>query len=171
MSPPQIPAPPEVVQATAETEFASFLAVVGNSVGSRMFRTFFVLRDGEPVDALQDGGRSCAFYVSSVLTIFKKIGSFHNTVRSTVADLEGSGWELVADLTALRPGDVLVWSARVIDGEPHAHIGFHVGDDQAISTSNRTGTPVRHHDHPNHAWTEIERAYRLPAWSVGREER
>ena len=166
MNLPEIPAPPEVVRVTPATEFASFLTVVRNSVGSGMFRTLVVLRDDEPYDALHDGGRSCAFYVSSILTIFKKIGSFHSTVRATVADLERSGWRAVHDLGALRPGDVLVWSARLIDGERHAHIGFHVGDEQAVSTSNRTGTPVLHHDHPNHAWSEIERAYRLPGWDL-----
>jgi hypothetical protein len=42
-----------------------------------------------------------------------------------------------------------------------------VGDDQAVSTSPETRTPVLHHDHPNHPWSSIERAYRLPTWVVG----
>jgi len=161
----EIPIPAEVVQATAETEFASFLAVVRNSIGSRMFRTFYVHQGGERVDALRDGGRSCAFFVSSILTIFKKIGSFHLTVHSTLRDLERSGWRVVG--ADLMPGDVLVWDAESIDGELHAHIGFYVGDGKAVSTSFETGTPVLHHDHPNHAWSSIARAYRLPAWSLG----
>jgi hypothetical protein len=161
----EIPIPAEVVRATAETEFASFLAMVRNSVGSGMFRNLFVRRDGAIVDALHDGVRSCAFYVSSILTIFKKIGPFHATVGSTVRDLEQSGWRRVdGDLT---PGDVLVWEAADFDGGPHAHIGFCVGDDLAVSTSYETGTPILHHDHPNHAWSSIIRAYRLPTWTLG----
>jgi hypothetical protein len=161
-----IPVPPDVVRATPGTEFASFLAVVRHSVGSHTFRTFYVLRDGEQVDALRDGELSCAFFVSSILTIFGKIGSFHTTVRSTVEDLERSGWRPVEHPDAVQPGDVLLWSAQLIDGERHAHVGFCVGDGQAVSTSNETGTPVLHHDHPNHPWSSIIRAYRLPAWSL-----
>jgi hypothetical protein len=156
-----------VVRATPETEFASFLAVVRNSVGSHMFRTVYVLRDGEQVDALRGGELSCAFFVSGVLTIFGKIGSFHTTVRSTIEDLARSGWRPVEDLDALRPGDVLLWSAQLIDGEPHSHVGFCLDDGLAVSTSNETGTPVLHHDHPNHAWSSIIGAYRLPVWSLG----
>jgi hypothetical protein len=160
-----IPLPADVVRATPESEFLSFLAVVRNSVGSQMFRNFYVRRDGELFDALHDGGRSCAFYVSSILTIFKKVESFHNTVQSTVKDMERSGWRLVADLGDLMPGDVLVWAAEELDVGRHSHIGFYVGDGQAVSTSYETGTPVLHHDHPNHAWSSIICAYRLPAWT------
>jgi hypothetical protein len=103
------------------------------------------------------------------LTIFKKIGSFHNTVYSTVKDLKQSGWQEV-DVDRLMPGDVLVWDAEELEVGRHAHIGFAIGDDQAISTSYETGTPVVHHDHPNHAWSSIARAYRLPAWSLGHRQ-
>jgi hypothetical protein len=161
----RIPVPPEIVEVTPETEFESFLAVVRNSVGSHMFRNFFVRREGELFDALHDGERSCAFYVSSILTIFKKIGSFHNTVRSTVQDLARSGWVQVEDLDSLAAGDVLVWGAELIGESWHSHVGFYLTEGTAVSISAETGTPVRHHDHPNHAWSAIAAAYRLPTWA------
>lgn len=154
-----IPVQNVVVKVTAETEFASYLAMINNAVDSKMFHDRFVLRDGERVNLLDSG--ACAYFVSSVLVIFKKIESFHGTVRSTVIDLERSGWQLVEDEKP-KPGDVLVWSAEFIEsvGETHAHIGFYVGDKEAISTLR--GVVIKHGDRPDHKWSDIVKVYRLP---------
>ncbi len=159
-----VPVPQFIVEATPETEFKSYLQMIRNSVGTHMFRNFYVLRDGKMFDAVQNGGRSCALFVSSILVIFKKIGSFHNTVYSTVKDLRASGWQEVTDL---KPGDVIVWEAKEGETGFYAHIGFHIGDGKAISTSDDSGTPIVHHENQSHKWTEIARIYRLPEWSFG----
>lgn len=159
-----VPVPKLVVQATPETEFKSYLQVIKNSVGSHMFRNFYVLQDGEIFDALKDGSRSCAFFVSSVLAIFKKIGSFHNTVYSTVKDMQSSGWVEVQDL---KPGDVIVWEAQERETGEYSHIGFHIGNGQAISTSDASGAPVIHDENQSHKWVDIARIYRLPRWEFG----
>jgi len=159
-----IPVPKDVVQATPETEFKSYLQVIRNSVGSNMFRNFYVLKNGELYDALNNGGSACGFYVSAILVIFKKIGSFHNTVYSTIKDLQASGWQ---EVTEPRPGDVLVWDAEELETGLHSHIGFYIGDGDAVSTSDETGTPILHHEHPNHKWHSIARVYRLPHWDFG----
>lgn len=164
MATPQIPVPKDVVEATPKTEFQSYLKVVRNSVGSNMFRNFYVLKNGELYDALHDGGRSCGFFVSAILTIFKKIDSFHNTVYSTVKHMKDFGWQEVTDL---KPGDVIVWEAEELETGSYAHIGFYIGDGEAISTSDETGTPILHHEHPNHKWSTIARVYRLPQWEFG----
>lgn len=116
----------------------SYLAVTRNAVGSRMFRTFIARVDGRKQDILRKGELSCAFFASSVLALFKLIGSTHMTVAKTIADIEKSGWRKVR---APRPGSVLVWEAQ--DG--HRHIGFFVGNQRAVSTSSRRGVVVRHH--------------------------
>ncbi len=159
-----VPVPKFIVKATPETEFKSYLQMIRNAVGSHMFRNFYVLRDDKVFDAVQNGGRSCALFVSSILVIFKKIGSFHNTVYSTVKDLKDSGWEEVKDL---KPGDVIVWEAQERETGDYAHIGFHIGNGKAISTSDDSGTPVVHHENQNSKWTEIARIYRMPEWHFG----
>ena len=102
--------------------------------------------------------------MSSILALFKKIGSFHNTVYSTVKDLKESGWLEVHDI---QPGDVLIWDAQERETGEYSHVGFYVGDGNAISTSDETGTPTVHHPHLNKKWTAIARVYRLPEWQFG----
>src|SRR3989304_622296 len=87
--------------------FKSYLQLIRNSVGSKMFRNFYVkTSDRGQFDALDDGENSCAFYVSSILTIFKKISGIHGRVSSVVNDMKKSGW---AEVNSPQAGDVLVW--------------------------------------------------------------
>src|SRR6478735_8512348 len=89
--------------------FKTYLQLVKNSVGTEMFRNFYIRTvDGHEMDALSDGSNSCAFYVSSVLTLFGKHSGVHGTVKSTVADLKHSGWQLIAE-TDMKEGDVIIW--------------------------------------------------------------
>ena len=158
-----------VVEATPETEFESYLAVVPQLGGNRTCSArSSCAGDGELFDALHNGGRSCAFYVSSILTIFKKIGSFHNMVHSTRQDLKQSGWQEV-DVNRQMPRRRAGLGRRTTRRWQAAHIGFAIGDEQAVSTSYETGTPIVHHDHPNHAWSTIAGAYRVD--SPGKVER
>lgn len=125
--------------------YKTYLQLLHNAVGTQMFRNFYVeLPDGRELDAMSDGSNSCAFFVSSVLTLFKKLDSPHGTVKSTVEDLQRSGWQPVAidDITA---GDVLVWEAQTFEDGSYEHIGFYLGGDQAVSTSWRTKKVVEHH--------------------------
>jgi len=98
-----------------------------------MFRNFYIqTADGIEMDALSDGSNSCAFYVSSVLTLFGKHSGVHGTVKSTVADLHNSGWRKVEDMQA---GDVIIWDAVELEGAWYEHVGFYIGDNRAVSTS------------------------------------
>lgn len=164
MSEPYIPKPKHIVSHSPEMEFKSYLTMINNAVDSNMFRSLFVLRDGKEFDALQNSGGSysCAFFVSCILTIFKKIDSFHGTIASTVKFMKEHGWQ---EVDSLKPGDILLWSAEDLGPSKNAHIGFYVGDDKAVSTYN--GKVILHHDHPNHKWSKIERIYRLPEWNIG----
>lgn len=106
-----------------------------------MFRNFYIqTADGSEVDALSDGDNSCAFYVSSVLTLFGKHSGVHGTVRSTVTDLYNSGWQPV-EQADIRPGDVIVWDDLDQEG---AHIGFYIGEGRAVSTSSTEKKVVEH---------------------------
>ena len=123
--------------------YKTYLTIINDSVGTKMFRHFYAKLKGRELDIMRNGELSCAFYVSSILTIFKLIKEPHGTVSSTVKDLIESGWQKVK---RPRAGSVLVWAK--IDfgpGDAHKHIGFYIGGSKAISNSYKTGTPVIHH--------------------------
>ena len=124
--------------------FKSYIKLIHNSIGSNLFRNFYVKTDDQgEFDALGDGYNSCAFYVSSILVIFKKVSGIHGTVDSTIKDLEESGWVQVNEP---KEGDVIVWEAQKFDDGIKKHIGFSIGNGKAISTSWTNKTPIEHSD-------------------------
>lgn len=110
----------------------TFIKFVRNSVGSKMFRNLYLSLDGNTFDATEDGELSCAFYVSSLLVIFKLIKNVHGTVKSTEKDLEESGWIKAGNPV---PGSVIIWEPLANDKHANEHIGFYVGREKAISNS------------------------------------
>lgn len=143
--------------------FKTFLQMVHGSVGSNMFRHFYMQRaDGNEFDSIGDGDNGCAFYVSSVLTIFAKIERIHGTVAKTVEDLQKSNW---VEVQTPEVGDVLVWAAKTFEsGETHAHIGFFVGDGKAISMSSSKGTPAEHDMYFGDEHRAVTQIFRLSNW-------
>ena len=122
--------------------FDTYLAVIKNSVGSKLFHNLYVKASGKKIDATQNGELSCAFYVSSILTLFKFVKEIHGTVRGTIKDLEKFGWR---EVTEPEIGCVLVWEEAVLgDESAHEHIGFFMGNGKAISNSSKLGYPVEH---------------------------
>lgn len=138
----------------------SLLAMVENSVkggDNYFFRNLIAEEDGKEMDILGNGGNSCAVFVSWVLYLMNStlegegkprwIQYTHATVHSTEVDLLKSGWY---EISELKPGAVLVWEKRdgaMFDGEvvPKEHIGFYVGNDEAISNASKnSGFPKRH---------------------------
>ncbi len=143
--------------------FKTYLQLIRNSVGTEMFRNFYIqTATDDVIDALEDGNNSCAFYVSSVLTLFNKLSGVHGTVKSTVEDLQKSGWESVEGKIK-HPGDVIVWEAVKFKGSSHRHIGFYIGDNRAISTSWKDKKVVEHD--VNFGGTRaIEQIFRQSKW-------
>lgn len=132
-------APQRVVPLLSDT----YLAVVENSVGSRLFRTFYAKVDGRRRDIMRGGELSCAFYLSSVLTMLGLLRRVHGTVDGALRDLAESGWRRIS---RPRAGSVLLWEAvRFPDGELHRHLGFSLGGRRAVSNNSRRGVPVLHH--------------------------
>ncbi len=124
--------------------FKTYLQLIKNSVGTEMFRNFYIqTSDGTEMDALSDGENSCAFYVSSVLTLFGKHTGVHGTVKSTVADLRHSGWREIAEADK-QAGDILVWNTVGVGDERYEHIGFYIGEGRAVSTSSTEKRVVEH---------------------------
>jgi hypothetical protein len=122
--------------------FDTYLVVVRNSIGSNLFRNFYAEVNGKREDIMRNGDLSCAFFVSSVLALFKFIKEVHGTVDSTVKDLRESGW---IEIQKPEIGSILVWGKVDFgDNDIHKHIGFYVGNDEAISNSFKLGHPVSH---------------------------
>jgi hypothetical protein len=143
-------------------QFKTYLKLIENSVGTAMFRNWYVEspEQGE-FDAMVDGEDSCAFYVSGVLKIFSKVTDIHGTITSTVKDLEESGWQVVKDPN---PGDVLVWEPQNFSGRAQSHIGFYIGNSKAVSTSFKEKSVVEHDLNFGGQNRKIEQAYRLNSW-------
>ncbi len=125
--------------------FQTYMALIKNSVGSKTFQNFYLEQDGEVSDAVGDGLRSCAFFVSNLLRMLPSlIEGSHLTVDSTVKDLKSCGWE---EIKEPRIGAILVWELKKIDeGEYKTrHIGFYIGANRAISNDSELRTPQKHH--------------------------
>lgn len=119
--------------------FDTYLKVIKNSLGTKMFRNIYAEVNGKYVDITNNGDLSCAFYVSSVLLMFKSIDSVHSTVVSTVFDMKKNGW---TETKKPLDGDVVVWGKE--KNKKHKHIGFFLGDGKAISNSKDKRCPVEH---------------------------
>lgn len=123
--------------------FDTYLAMINNAVGSQMFKNGYAEIDGVKEDIMKNGELSCAFFVSSILAIFNLIDEPHATVKSTVKKMEEAGWQKIDDL---KPGNVLVWADVDFGaGDLHSHIGFYVGNDEAVSNNFKTKSISKHH--------------------------
>ncbi len=134
----------------------NYLTQIENSAKgeNHLFRNFYVEKGEEIEDALKDGKNSCAVFVSYILYSFNSlldfmekkhwIKSIHLTVASTEKDIIENGWYETGDL---KSGAVLIWEKKDgRNGEPHNHIGFFVGGEEAISNDSKgTGFPHKHH--------------------------
>ncbi|MBI4158035.1 MAG: hypothetical protein HY505_00200 [Candidatus Yanofskybacteria bacterium] len=129
----------------------SLLAIVENSAkgDNYLFRNLYADENGKEVDIFENGHNSCGAHVSWILLALELIKHPHASSWGTLKDLFESGWHEINELT---PGAVLVWEARndaMLLGElkPRSiHIGFYIGDDDAISNDSKdTGFPRRHH--------------------------
>lgn len=115
--------------------------MVKGSVGSNAYRHFHATIDGAEVDTMRDGEVACAYFVSSILTIFGGLDSPSFVVGSVENKLINKGWHVV---DSPEPGDILVYEDLKQDDEVHAHIGFYIGNDRAVSNSWTTKTPLEH---------------------------
>src|SRR3989344_134237 len=122
--------------------FDTYIAVIKNSLGSKMFRNSYAKINGKKSDILKNGGLSCAFFVSSVLALFPLFVLIkyppHSTVGGTLKDLQQSGWQKIKKP---KIGSIIIWEKN---RNSHKHIGFYIDNNKAIST-NKEERPIIHH--------------------------
>lgn len=118
----------------------SLHAVLEGSTGTSMFRTLYRARDGVLEDVIDDGDLACAFFISTILSMFGLISNgVHTTVRMTLNDMDESEWIVVGEPEPLA---VVLWGEKQgDDGRPHLHIGICVDAEYAIEHSAVTKSP------------------------------
>lgn len=125
-------------------KYESYLKMIKNAVGTKMFKNLYLKKDGKEIDATKNGNLSCAFFVSNVLLIWGLIKKGHANVPSTIEDMLDNGWEKISK-DKIKSGDVIVWEKQITpNGRPHLHNGFYVGNKKAISNNYKKKTPIIH---------------------------
>jgi len=131
-------------------KYESYLKMIKNSVGIKMFRNLYLKIDGKKIDAAKNGKYSCAFFVSNILKIWGLISEGHANVPATTKDMEKNGWKKIPKQKA-KPGDIIIWDKEKSSDKSyyysptHYHNGFYIGHKKAISnSSNGKGVPVIH---------------------------
>jgi hypothetical protein len=120
----------------------SYLAMIRNAEGTNLFRNLYASVNGEKVDIVKDGKRSCAFFSSLVLHYFNLIETSHATVAGLERDLLKSGW---IKTNTPNIGDVIIWEPKLQGDTATTHSGFYLGDNQAMSNDWQTRVPIKHH--------------------------
>lgn len=133
-----------------------------------LFRNFYVDKDGNKLDALDNGRLSCAVLLSSILYLQNSSLEFNNkpkwikfvhaNVPSTVKDMEENGWY---EIDKLIPGAVIVWEKRDASGSENWHMGFFIGDEMAVSNDSGRGNSgfSRKHHYTYNDTRKIEKIY------------
>lgn len=120
----------------------TYLKAIKNSVGSNIFRNFFAYVDGKKMDIRKDGQLSCSAFVSSILYLHKLCYDIHATVEGLIKDIELFGWKKI---NKPKPGAVLLWEPKLINGGINKHVGFYVGNNKTISSRPEKRQPIIHH--------------------------
>ncbi|HUC96694.1 MAG TPA: hypothetical protein VMR16_03470 [Candidatus Saccharimonadales bacterium] len=101
--------------------------------GAAMWRHLYVADQfGNEIDVTENGNKSCAYMVSSVLCIFRLIDMPHATVNTTLEHMEKAGWEKINKPVK---GAVVHWAD---------HLGFYLADNFVISNSSSATSVARH---------------------------
>lgn len=126
--------------------FKNYFNMIENSVGTNLFRNFYLKINGGEKDILENGRLSCAVFVSSILVLRGLIEGPprgpHATVKSLIKNMENSGWRKIKKL---RPGAVLVWEPRKIGRRVNEHVGFYFSAFFAVSNRAEEKGPFLHH--------------------------
>lgn len=140
--------------------------MIQSSIGSSLWKHLYITKDdGTSKDILQNGNVSCAYYVSSLLKQFNLSPATYANVNSLHQSLLNYGWEEISRKGSTEDiplGSLIIWDEKQGTEKKdmygnivaaHSHIGFYVGEDQAISNMSEgfkdnnqiLGTPAQHH--------------------------
>lgn len=129
--------------------FENYIALIRSSMESKIFQKFYCSVNGKKTEVLDNGRLSCATFVTFVLKLFSLVSDIQITVHRAMDDMLKSGWYEVKEP---RVGAIIVWAEKPsekdaesnIQASAHKHIGFYIGNHQAVSNSSLTKAPVVH---------------------------
>jgi len=119
--------------------YKNYLSLINGLPETTMFQHAYATNDqGQELDIMQGGEVSCAYVVSSVLTIIGWIDRPHATVKSTLQTLKQTGWHETNELVS---GAIVVWPFSQVG---HEHIGFYLDNGVYVSNSTADHVPKKH---------------------------
>ena len=124
----------------------TLLRMIENAPETKLFRSLFVRYQdsGEVKDVCNDGEYSCAFFVSSLLTLAGYLTKPHATVAGLRARLLELQFEKIENAEDAQPGDVIFWDKIVFDdGSENEHVGL-VSEKGAVSSNFKTKMIIEH---------------------------
>lgn len=130
----------------------TFLKMVENSEGCKLFNSLMMKKGGEVFDILDDGDVSCATFTSSILFLNRFLPEQKSTVKG-LSDVLSGETEFKPDRFIEIPiadfipekGDVVFWESIMgDDGAAHRHVGFVLNENEAVSTSGIYHSVIRH---------------------------
>ena len=142
--------------------YKSYLQTIINSVDSKQYQNFYVLDTDkkETIDVLNNGNLSCAIFVSNILHMFsgfsKLIDIPHSPIITTIKDMERNSWY---EVNELKTGAIVQWESidYGVTGW-HSHIGFYIGNDEAVSNDYKQFKIARH-SHDYNGTRKIQKIY------------
>jgi len=128
-------------------ERETYETAIQNSVGTSLFNSLFVRKrdTGEIIDITENGEYSCAFFVSNILVLAGLLKKAHATVSGLERKIKDDHlWKKINPAHS-NLGDVIIWDKIThSDGLEHAHCGFVLDAQDAMSTSDRKKMVIKH---------------------------
>jgi hypothetical protein len=121
----------------------TYLKMIENAIGTKLFNSIIVNKDGQKMDLLQNGEYSCAFFVSGILFLNLMIPQVKTTVNNLESLLQSS--DKFEKVDTPKPGDIVFWEKILYeDDTENRHVGFVWYEDKAISTNYKQSSVVLH---------------------------
>lgn len=129
--------------------FENYIMFIRSSINSEIFQKFYCSVNGKKTEVLDNGRLSCAVFVTFILKLFSLVSDIQITVHRAMDDMIKSGWH---EIREPRVGAVIVWAEKQsekdaesdIQASVHKHIGFYIGNGQAVSNSSLAQSPALH---------------------------
>ena len=120
-------------------QYKNYLSVINGLPNTQIFRHLYVVdENNREFDAVNDGDKSCALVVSSILLLFGWIDCPHATVKSTIKALIEKDWHITSNP---KPGDIVIYPSGK---SGHEHIGFFLSDNTVVSNVSAKHFPDKH---------------------------
>lgn len=118
----------------------NYLSTIESGVGTNLFKHLYMFDDsGNEFDAADNGNRSCALFVTSILKMFNRIDNMHSTASGTLKYISGADDWRQSDNP--QPGDLVFWPKTE---NTTGHVGFYVAGNQSISINDNEGVASLH---------------------------